>query len=388
MSTSKIPCVIIRGGTSKGIFFHDSDLPCDPELRDHVILAAFGSPDPRQIDGLGGSDPLTSKVGIIRRSDRPNTDIEYTFGQVSIDQPSINYSLNCGNLAAGAAIFAVDEGLVSVSEPRTTVRIYNTNTGTRLAATVPIANGCSTPHGSCAIDGVPGTGAPIELTFVDVSGQITGHLLPTGAAIDQIALAGGRCLNVSIVDTGNIYAFVAAAELGLRGDECPADLERDRDLITTAQGILRTCSARVNDALGIANQITLHKLAIVSPNSSGAADFTARIISSNGKPHRAYAVTGAISAASAAFIDGSIVNRALTHVPDRAVTIAHPQGTLEIGIECRYVDGQRLPVSATIRRTARRIMEGYVSIDRALLRPVEATRDEGVPAFAATVEAP
>lgn len=364
----RVPCVIMRGGTSKGIFFHAKDLPVDAATRDAVILGAFGSPDPRQVDGLGGADPLTSKLAIVTPSQRHDSDIDYTFGQVAIDQASINYAINCGNLAAGAAAFAVDEGLVEVREPVTAVRIFNTNTGAQILATVPVSGGRSLRTGDCAIDGVPGTGAPIDLTFLQTAGRLTGLLLPTGASVNRVRLPGGPEIEVSIVDTGNLYVFVRATDLHLRGDELPVQIEQDAGLMATLRALLETCTALTNDALRPGTPLAIHKLAIVAPwmDASSPADFAARIVSSNGKAHRAFAVTGGICAASCAFVEGSVVNQVLRQPPGTPTVIAHPQGRMAITIECEHRDGVTRPLQATIRRTARRIMEGWVSIDRPL----------------------
>jgi methylitaconate Delta-isomerase len=369
MSGLRVPCVIMRGGTSKGLFFHESDLPADPCLRDAMLLAAFGSPDPRQVDGLGGADPLTSKLAIVRPSTAADVDVDYTFGQVSIDHPSINYALNCGNIVAGVAVFAIEEGLVQVEEPVTTVRIFNTNTKTHIVAKVLVRDGRCVTTGDCAIDGVPGTGAAIELSFLGTAGRTTGKLLPTGLAVERLELSG-HSIDVSIVDTGNIYVFVAAKDLGLRGDETAAELEGDPALIRVLLSMLDACTSRVRNAIG-SSTVQLHKVGIIaSPDVSGAeqpgADVMARIVSSNGRAHRAYAVTGAICTASAAFVEGSVVNRALSRPVSSRIVIAHPQGRIEIGVDFGLVDGVRRPVTGIFTRTARRIMDGFVRIDRPL----------------------
>lgn len=182
----RVRCAILRGGTSKGIFLHENDLPRDRVLRDRMILAIFGSPDVRQIDGLGGADPLTSKLAIIGPSSRPDADVDYTFGQVSIKEPLIDYSGNCGNISAAVGPFAIDEGLVRAQEPVTYVRIHNTNTGKIIVAEVPVQNGKAKVTGDYQIDGVPGTGAKIMLDFAGTAGAATGRLLPTGRPIDVL----------------------------------------------------------------------------------------------------------------------------------------------------------------------------------------------------------
>lgn len=375
MGYYKIPCMIIRGGTSKGVFFHDRDLPPDPKERDRVILAAFGSPDTRQIDGLGGADPLTSKVAIIKASARPGVDIDYTFGQVGINEVSINYSLNCGNISSGAAIFAVDEGLVRIEEPVTTVKIFNTNTNTLISAKVRVEGGRAATIGDFSIDGVPGKGAMIELTFLETAGATTGKLLPTGNAVDEICISHGKRTEVSIIDAGNLYIFVDAREVGLEGTEHPEEIERRKDLFIVLEEIFKVSAQKVNEALGYEkNKVRIDKLALVgrqgahrredAEQDSPPVDFVSRIVTSNGKVHKAYAVTGAISAGFCAFVKGSVVERILVNNSGKELRIGHPQGVIDIAIECEPVNGQLVPSRAVIRRTARRIMDGYVYVNK------------------------
>lgn len=378
MSCVKIPCAIIRGGTSKGVFFHDKDLPQDPQEREQIILLTFGSPDPRQIDGLGGADPLTSKLAIIKPSKREGIDIDYTFGQVNVDEPSINYSLNCGNISSGAAIFAVDEGLVKLEEPITNVNIYNTNTGVTISAEVRVSHGKAATMGDFSIDGVPRKGSLIKLTFLNTSGAITGELLPTKNLVDSILLSNGREIDISVVDAGNLYIFVESNDLGLIGNEKPQEIEANKEVMALVEEMFNICTQMVNDRIKGEKNIKVQKMALVSnvrdiansdipseaseDRSQQDVDFISRIISSNGKAHKAYAVTGAISAGSAAHLKGSVVNRVLNESPKQELSIGHPQGTINIGIECKELEGQLLPVSATIKRTARYIMDGYVYI--------------------------
>src|ERR1700680_4510658 len=222
---SSIPCTIMRGGTSKALFFLHSDLPADLQRRTEFLLRAFGSPDIRQVDGMGGADPLTSKTAIIGRSNRPGVDVEYTFGQVSITEPFVDMEGNCGSIASAVGPFAIDKDLVSAVEPVTTVRIFNTNTKKMIVADVPVREGRVVTHGEYQINGVPGTGAEIKLHFVDPGGAITGKLLPTGHIIDKIKLENGKTVDVSVVDAGNLAGFVRARQISLRGDELPAGIE-------------------------------------------------------------------------------------------------------------------------------------------------------------------
>ena len=217
----RIPCVIMRGGTSKAVFLLENDLPRGSAKRDAVILSVFGSPDPRQIDGLGGADPLTSKVAIIGPSQRPDADIDYTFGQVDIHTAYVDYSSNCGNISSAVGPFAITQGLVRAAEPTTVVRIYNTNTKKVFEAEVPVVNGQPAVLGDYKIHGVPGTGARIGVNLAGTVGAKTGRLLPTGNPADWIDVPDFGRLEVSMVDAGSPMVFVRAADLGLVGTESP-----------------------------------------------------------------------------------------------------------------------------------------------------------------------
>jgi len=220
---AKIRTVIMRGGTSRGIFFWDEDLPADPEARTWAILAAFGSPDSygRQIDGLGGATSLTSKAAIISRSTQPGIDVNFTFGQVSIDKPLIDMRGNCGNISSAVGPYALDEGLITCQEPLTQVRFLNTNTGKVTVAHVPSRNGRFEPEGEYALPGVPGTGSKIVLDFLDPSGAVTGKLFPTGRVRDVLAVPGVGEIEVSIVDAANPLVFCRCEDIGLSGQEMP-----------------------------------------------------------------------------------------------------------------------------------------------------------------------
>ena len=225
----RIPCVIQRAGTSKGVYFHEKDLPENPKSREKVILSVFGSPDIRQIDGLGGADPLTSKVAIIGLSKRSDADVNYTMGQVSIDEAFVDFSGNCGNISSGVGPFAIDEGLVTVKEPQTVVRIYNTNTKKILKAYVETSGGKAKYTGDYAIDGVPGTGSKILLDYSETSATLGKGVLPTGNPVDVISFPAIGKAEVSIVDVGNPACFFKAESLGFLGTEGPHGPEDNRD---------------------------------------------------------------------------------------------------------------------------------------------------------------
>lgn len=228
-----VRCVIMRGGTSKGLYFHADDLPPGGDARDRVLKRLMGSPDILQIDGLGGSRPVTSKVAIIAPSARGDADVDYTFGQVDIERDLIGYVGNCGNISSGVEPFAIDEGLVAATEPTTTVRIYNTNTDKVLVAQVPVTEGRARVTGDCVIAGVPGSGAEIVMDYSATAGAVSGRLLPTGHASDPMTLEDGRSFDVTLCDVGNPCVFVAATDLGLSGSELPEAISSDAALMAT-----------------------------------------------------------------------------------------------------------------------------------------------------------
>jgi hypothetical protein len=371
-----IRCSIYRGGTSKGIYLLESDLPRDPATRDLVILAIYGSPDPRQIDGLGGADPLTSKVAIISRSDCAGVDIDYTFGQVSISTPHIDYSGNCGNISAGVGPFAIDEGLVKVVEPVTSVRIFNTNTEKLIVAHVPVVGGKAAVKGDCIIAGVPRSGARILLDFLDPAGAVTGKLLPTGRARDVIAIEKYGSLDVSIVDVGNPVVFVRAQDLGMRGPELPDEIEADSALLATLEQI-RSSAAKM---IGLVEEIlevrkvskAVPKIIVVAPRQgystsdgrevkADEVNLLARAMSMQ-RVHKAYPITGAICTAVAALMEGTVPWEVASGPESRRVCIGHPMGVLptEVAIE-KEGDGYHVE-RVTLTRTARRLMTGYAYV--------------------------
>jgi 2-methylaconitate cis-trans-isomerase PrpF len=372
----KIPCRVMRGGTSKGILLNASDLPAGLPERDRVIQAIFGSPDPRQIDGLGGADPLTSKVAIIAPSDRPDADVIYTFGQVGIEKAEIAYANNCGNLSAAVGPYAVDEGLVKPDEPYTTVRIFNTNTRKRILSYFPVSRGRAATEGDCRIDGVPGSGAPIRLTFCDPAGAVTGKLLPTGRAVDHVILGDGTRVEVSVVDCAALYTFIPAADLGLAGGESPAEIDARDDVAKKVDEVRRELSGRLTEigAVSAARGKMLRaslKVAVVSAaggegtgHGARSADHAVSRILNPGRTHKAFAVTGAIALAAASTVPGTVVARL---VPAQAgqtqrVSIGHPKGSIEAAIEYQRAESMPSITSATITRTARLIMEGFVHV--------------------------
>ena len=378
MDQERIRCAFIRGGTSRGAYLLAKDLPSDPELRDRVILAIYGSPDSRQIDGLGGADSLTSKVAIIAPSDRSDADVDYTFGQVSINSTLVDYKGNCGNMSSGVGPFSIDEGLVKVTEPITQVRIYNTNTKKIIVAGVPVKDGKALVEGDCVIDGVPGTGARIMLDFLDSGGAVTGKLLPTGNVKDTIQVEG-RGYTVSLVDAANPAIFVNAEELGLRGTELASDIDANPTLLQELERIRGVGAEMIGlvhdwrDATRLSPAVP--KMAFVSKpqeyrSSKGeviseeSIDLTARIMSMQ-KAHKAYAVTGAIVTAAAAKIPGTVVNEVFRQREGaNFVRIGHSSGRLALEIVVGEREGGLFLKRAALERTARRIMDGYVYVPK------------------------
>ena len=364
----------MRGGTSKGIFLMEEDLPQDSHLRDRIILAIFGSPDIRQIDGLGGADSLTSKLALIAPSTEPDRDVDYTFGAVGIDQPFVDYSANCGNISSAVGPYAIARGLVRAEEPFTTVRIFNTNTRKMIQAKIPIKRGKVVSEGDYAIQGVPGTGAKIELSFMDPGGALTGKLLPTGNEVDEITLETGEKLYVTIVDAGNPTAFVLAEDLGLRGTELPEFLEGAPEIKSKLEALRK----KVGDLSKIPPTPSIPKIAFVAPPQDyktiagqtvrkDEVDILARVIAM-GKLHKAFAITAGVPAAAAAVIPGSIIHRVIARpggdLMERKLVIGHPSGQMDVGVEARKEEGQIRIVSCTIGRTARKIMDGRVYIPK------------------------
>jgi 2-methylaconitate cis-trans-isomerase PrpF len=379
----RVRAAVIRGGTSKGVYLLANELPKDPAVRDKVILSIFGSPDQRQINGLGGADPLTSKVAIIARSRREDADVDYTFGYVGIDKAVVDYDGNCGNISQGVGPFAVDEGLVPVTEPITRVRIFNTNTKKIIEAEVPVRDGKAVTEGDFTIHGVPGTGAKIVLNFVNSAGSKTGKLLPTGNTMDKMELADGRAVRVSLVDAANPAVFVQAADIGFTGKELPKDTTTNPRILAVMEEI-RVKAAIMMKLAASPDKVSpaVPKVAFVAPPQdyetiTGAkiqaseCDFLART-KALAVMHKAYAVTGGICVGAAALIEGTVVNEV---VGQRArttgvVRVGHPSGISEFAIAVsRKPTGEFELTQSGVAGTSRRIMDGYVYVPRTIFFP-------------------
>ncbi len=363
-----VPFVLMRGGTSKAVFLRGEDLPPPGDRRDALILELFGSPDPRQIDGLGGADLLTSKLAVIDPPTRDDADLDYTFGQVSITEPVVDYDINCGNISAAVGAYAVDEGLVEATEPTTRVRIHNTNTGRILVASVPVVEGYAAVVGDLAIDGVPGTGAPIALDFSDTAGGTTGALLPTGSVREILDTDVGQ-VEVTIVDLANLSVFIPAEAVGMTGTEGPGEVS-DRQI--AAVDAVKAAAAK---AAGVPGDGLVPVPVVVAPpapyRSFGTgetvigADLCARVI--GGRPstlHKAYPGTVSATTAVAAALDGSVVADVVGGARSGRVRVGHPSGIMEATAQARHQGESWLVTEATYLRTARRLAAGTAYVRR------------------------
>jgi len=363
MRQAKIPCVLMRGGTSKGPFFRLSDLPdpnSDRARFEAVLLAAMGSPDLRQIDGIGGADPLTSKVAILSPSTRPGIDVDYLFAQVSVEKAVVDTNPNCGNMISGVGPFAIEEGWVTAQDGETTVRIFNVNTSVQTNAIISTPGGIvNYDEGDCAIDGVPGTAAPVKLDFIGGAGSKTKGLLPTGRTSDTI-----DGIAVSLVDFGMPIMFVAASALGKTGYESAAELDADRDFFARTEALRLKAGEMMG--LGDVREKVIPKVVLVAPPRGDGA-ITGRYLMPH-KTHKAYAVTGSLNTAITCLLPGTVA-APLARVPNtrfKAMAIEHPSGRMgvEVGVEIP-ANGNAANARITraaVLRTTRRLFEGSVLV--------------------------
>jgi 2-methylaconitate isomerase len=386
----RVRAVFMRGGTSKAVMFRAADLPAERELWAPIFLGAIGSPDPngRQLDGMGGGISSLSKVCVIGPPTRDGADVDYTFAQVSVKDASVDYSGNCGNMSSAVGPFAVDEGLtlaVTNVAGEATVRIHNTNTRKLIVAHFPLDGGRAAVDGDFRLPGVAGSGAPVRLDFIEPGGAGTGKLLPTGNAVDTLDAEGVRGIEVSMVDAANPCVFVSADALGASGVEMPEELEANGELLRRLDAIRIAASLKMGiakTAEAAARIPSIPKVAMVAPAREARtlagerlaaedADVTVRMISI-GQPHRAVPLTGAMCLAVASRIEGTVVSRIArpSASPDDPVRIAQPSGLTVVGAAVRREgarerDGERLDwfaERATVYRTARRLMEGWIFV--------------------------
>lgn len=340
----------MRGGSSKGGYFLKDDLPADPAARDAFLLRVMGSPDPRQIDGMGGADPLTSKVAVVSRSVREGVDIDYLFLQVFVDQALVSDAQNCGNILAGIGPFAIERGLVAATGEETRVAIHMENTGQVAVATVQTPGGRVTYAGGAAISGVPGTAAPVPLAFRDTAGSSCGALLPTGNGVDEI-----DGIKVTLIDNGMPCVVIAASDVGIAGYEDRETLDANDAMKARVEAIRLKAGPLMN--LGDVTAKSVPKMMLVAAPKNGGAIAVRSLI-----PHRVHAsigVLGAVSVATACLIEGSPA-AALASVPQGkqlTLGVEHPTGVTECVVS---LDGDGRPVEAGMLRTARKLMDGVV----------------------------
>jgi 4-oxalomesaconate tautomerase len=355
-----IRCLVMRGGTSKGPFFLGADLPADSPTRDRVLLALMGSPDTRQIDGLGGADPLTSKVGIVTRSDRPGTDLEFLFAQVSVDRALVDTTPNCGNMLAAVVPFALETGLIGPMGETTTARVLTVNTGMLADITVQTPGGRLTYTGDCHIDGVPGRHAPIAINFLDIAGSVCGSLLPTGRVRDDLDGVPATC-----IDNGMPVVVLEAASVGKTGYESCAELDADTALKQRLES-LRVKAGRLM-GLGDVTSKVVPKLTLVAPPRQGGVISTRTFIPR--VCHASIGVLGAVSVATACVLPGSVPG-ALAALPPvggpMRLSVEHPSGEFTVDLEVTTGPDGPAITRAALLRTARKLMQGDVFVPAAI----------------------
>lgn len=350
----------MRGGTSRGPYFRLEHLPTDPDTRDAVLLRVMGSPDTKQIDGIGGATTVTSKVAIVSPSTHPDADIDYLFAQVDIERPLVDWSPTCGNILSGIAPFAIEEGLFAASDGETTLMIRNVNTESFIKATVQTPNGQLTYDGDCTIDGVPEAGAPIKLQFFKIAGSKTGRMLPTGNVRDTI-----DGIDVTCIDVAMPMVIANAASFGKTGYESRNELMADVGFLAYIEQIRRKAALKMG--MGDVQGKVIPKFAIVSaPRADG--HFSSRYFAAEGKCHPSYAVSGSICIATCSALAGTTVAE-MTVEDDRypkLVRIEHPSGAIDVALDVKRDGGQFELISGGSLRTARRLFAGNVYVPRSV----------------------
>jgi len=354
----KIPCLFMRGGTSRGPYFLKSDLPSDIEQRDKILLAAMGSPDIRQIDGLGGADPVKSKVAIISKSEEKNIDVDYHFAQVKIDEPIVDTKPSCGNMLIGVGPASVERGLVKANKDQTKIVIRDVNTGMKIEEIVQTPGGEVSYDGDFKIDGVPNTGTPVEIRFLDSIGAKTKKLFPTGNKIDSIN--GKEC---SLVDAAMPVVFFRATDFGVTGNETHLELNQNKKLIDEMSDIRIELGKRIG--FGDVSKSVIPKVALISKPDNGS------IKSRYFMPwscHNGYAITGSICLLAASKSKGTICSDFYSDYSDKGkFEIEHPTGMSKLSFEIEYHDNEIKNLVAGTTRHARLIMSGHVHIQKSLL---------------------
>ena len=346
-----VPTVVMRGGTSKGLYFLAADLPQEAEVRDGLLLAVMGSPDARQIDGMGGAHPLTSKVAVVSPSPDDAADVDYLFLQVVVDKALVSDGQNCGNILAGVGPFAIEQGLVAATDDVTTVRIRMLNSGGIAIAQVQTPGGQVSYEGEARIDGVPGTAAPVTIDFADVAGSNCGALLPTGNVVDEF-----DGVAVSCIDNGMPVVLLRAGDLGKSGDETPEELEADDELKARVESIRLKAGPTMN--LGDVTDKTVPKMCLIAPPRDGGVVSTRTFI-----PHRVHqsiGVLGAASVAAACCIPGSVADGIAVSAAGGSLDVEHPSGRFTVDIDIEEQDDRYAIKRSALLRTTRKLMDGNV----------------------------
>lgn len=390
MPQGSIPGVFLRGGTSKGIFVAKEDLPAAGPSRDALILELLGSPDPGQIDGMGGAISSTSKLMAVSRSERPGIDIDYLFAQAAITQPVVDYRGNCGNLTSAIGVYAIDEGLIDeVTEPITTVELYNENTGIHVRAHIPVTDGRAAVQGDHHIAGVPRPGARIVNEYLDPAGSQFDVLYPTGVPRQELTTSGDP-IEISIVDVSNLVVFLRATDVGLRGDERPDEVNADADVLARLEDIRSHAAALVglvddpsqatrrSPSLPMLSLVATPRSYVSSVGSEVAStdtDLCARAITVQ-RMHHAYPMTVLTCTAAAARLPGTLANEVATHEGDGPVRIGHAKGIAEATVRLDGTEADPHVASVSVTRTARRLMAGDLYYRLPLTVPPDLLQDD------------
>ena len=358
-----IPCYVMRGGTSKGAFFIDSDLPADVPTRDRVLLAVMGSPDKRQIDGLGGAHPLTSKIGIVRKSSVAGVDVDFLFAQLQPDKDTVDTTPNCGNMLAAAVPFAIERGLIKAQGAVTTARVLTLNTSMQCDVTVHTPNGQVQYEGDACIDGAPGTSAPITVNFLDTAGSVCASLLPTGSVIDTVQVQGDGfatfSIDVTCIDNGMPLVMLRAADMGRTGYESAAELNADTELKTKLEALRLQVSQRMG--LGDVAKRNYPKMTLIAAPQNGGSITTRSFIPH--VCHDAIGVLAAVTVGTACVLQGSVCE-GIAVMPagkSKKVSVEHPTGEFSVALEIDPTNTQNVTQAALVR-TARLIMRGEVMV--------------------------
>ncbi|MFF1464360.1 4-oxalomesaconate tautomerase [Streptomyces sp. NPDC058330] len=377
-SQTAIPCLFMRGGTSRGPFFDARRLPDDPGVRNAVLLAVMGSPDPRQIDGIGGAHPLTSKIGLVRPATDAANDLEWTFAQVQPGGKDVDTSSNCGNMLAAVLPFAVETGMVTPTGDRTTARVLTRNTGMVAEITVatpaaPSGERYVSYEGPVSIDGIPGSAAPIEIAFLDTAGSVAGSLLPTGRVRDTVEVPGTGSVDVTLIDNGQPLAIVAAERLGATGYETPAEIDADEDLRARVEALRLVCGEAMG--LGDVTERNYPKMTLVAPPRDGGTLSTRSLIPR--VCHQSIGVLAAVTAATASVLEGTVAHDVAAAVSgtEPTVCVEHPSGALDV-ILGRDPDDPRRVTRSALLRTARLLMAGDVLVPRSVWDPAPTAQEK------------